>query len=185
MTKEDVVMSEIESGVKVPVSQFSVRHSVAADAEQLTHLYAQTQLYSDTLQLPFPTIARWQERLGDTSPSTFSFVACDGERIAGQITLRIEPNLRRRHVASFGMGVDASYHGQGVGSLLLKTITDLCDNWINVRRIELTVFVDNHAALALYQKFGFEIEGTSKCFAVRDGKFVDAHHMGRVVAGAV
>jgi len=175
-------MSESESGKS---SQFSVRHSLPSDAAQLNHLYAQTQLYSDTLQLPLPTLARWEERLADTSPSLFSYVACDGERIVGQITLRIEPNLRRRHVASFGMGVDASYHGQGVGSLLLQTITDLCDNWINVRRIELTVFVDNKAALALYQKFGFEIEGTSPCFAVRDGKFVDVHHMGRVTSGAI
>lgn len=175
-------MSEKES---CKASQFSIRHSVAGDAAQLNQLYAQTQLYSDTLQLPLPTIARWEERLGDTSPGTFSFVACDGDQIVGQITLRIEPNLRRRHVASFGMGVDANYHAQGVGSLLLKTITDLCDNWINVRRIELTVFVDNAAALALYQKFGFKIEGTSPCYAVRDGKFVDVHHMGRVTAGHV
>lgn len=166
-------------------STFTVRHSVAEDAAQLNQLYAQVPLYTDTLQLPFPTITRWQERLGNLAPGTFSLVACDEERIAGQITLIVEQSLRRRHVAHFGMGVDSHYQGQGVGSLLLEAITDLCDKWLNIRRIELTVYTDNAAAIGLYKKFGFEIEGTSPCYAVRDGKFVDAHHMGRVTAGAV
>lgn len=167
------------------MSEITVRHSEAADATQLHQLYAQTPLYTDTLQLPFSPSTTWEKRLSEVTPGTFSLVACDGEHIAGQITLQINPSLRRRHVATFGMGVDAHYHGRGVGSQLLTAITDLCDNWLNIRRIELTVFTDNTAALALYRKFGFEIEGTSPCFAVRDGQFVDAHHMGRVTAGAV
>jgi len=165
-------------------SKFTVRHAVIEDAAQITQLYAQAPLYTDTLQLPFPTVGRWKERLSQTLPGHFSLVACEGERIAGQITLMVEQSLRRRHVATFGMGVDTQYQGQGVGSLLLAAITDLCDNWLNIRRMELTVYADNKAALALYQKFGFEIEGTSPCFAVRDGKFVAANHMGRVTAGA-
>ena len=38
----------------------------------------------------------------------------------------------------------------------------MCDNWLRVDRIELTVFVDNAPAIKVYKKFGFEIEGTGK-----------------------
>ena len=47
-------------------------------------------------------------------------------------------------------------------------------------RLELTVYTDNAAALRLYRKFGFDIEGTHRGFALRDGVFVDAYAMARL-----
>ncbi len=70
-------------------------------------------------------------------------------------------------MATFGIGVDPRYHGKGVGSRLMQAMIDLCDNWAAIERIELTVFTDNPAAMALYRKFGFEIEGTSRAYAMR------------------
>jgi putative acetyltransferase len=40
--------------------------------------------------------------------------------------------------------------------------------------------VDNAAGIALYEKFGFEIEGTHRRFAFRDGEYVDAYSMARL-----
>ncbi len=45
------------------------------------------------------------------------------------------------------------------------------------------MFTDNPAAIALYRKFGFEIEGTSRAYAMRDGVLVDAYHMARLRSG--
>ena len=39
---------------------------------------------------------------------------------------------------------------------------------------------DNAVALALYRKFGFEIEGTLQNFAFRGGRFIDAYTMARL-----
>ncbi len=39
---------------------------------------------------------------------------------------------------------------------------DLADNWLNLSRVGLTVYVDNSAAVTLYKRFGFEIEGTHR-----------------------
>ena len=38
----------------------------------------------------------------------------------------------------------------------------------------------NAAGIALYEKFGLEIEGTHRCFAFREGEYVDAYSMVRV-----
>ncbi|HEX9390637.1 MAG TPA: GNAT family N-acetyltransferase [Usitatibacteraceae bacterium] len=42
------------------------------------------------------------------------------------------------------------------------------------------MYVDNVAAIALYKKFGFEIEGTLRMYAFRNGEYVDAHSMARL-----
>jgi len=51
---------------------------------------------------------------------------------------------------------------------------------LNLTRLDLRVYVDNEPAIALYNKFGFEIEGTHRLFAYRNGEYVDAHVMARL-----
>ena len=78
------------------------------------------------------------------------------------------------------MSVRDDWHGRGVGTALMAAAIDLADNWLNYRRLELTVYTDNAAALALYRKFGFAIEGTLKDYAFRGGVFIDAYTMARI-----
>ncbi|MNE93505.1 putative acetyltransferase YhhY [compost metagenome] len=63
---------------------------------------------------------------------------------------------------------------------MLATVLDLADNWMNVQRVELSVYADNDAAIGLYRKFGFETEGLFRQYAVRDGQLVDALSMARL-----
>ncbi len=62
----------------------------------------------------------------------------------------------------------------------MQALVDTADNWLDIKRLELTVYTDNAAALALYKKFGFETEGQLKAFGFRDGTYVDAYTMARV-----
>jgi putative acetyltransferase len=78
------------------------------------------------------------------------------------------------------MGVAAAWQGKGVGSRLMAAVLEVADNWMNLHRVELTVFADNEAALALYRKFGFENEGRLRDYAIRDGVLVDAISMARL-----
>ena len=87
---------------------------------------------------------------------------------------------RRRHAASIGMTVHDAWAGRGVGTAPMAAAVDLADNWLNLRRIELTVYVDNEPAIRLYRRFGFEVEGTAIGYSFRDGEFVDAHMMARL-----
>ncbi|MGO4745594.1 GNAT family N-acetyltransferase [Serratia quinivorans] len=161
------------------MSEIVVRHVETADAQALHQLYSQPQAYRDTLHLPLPSVELWHKRLANPEPGNHSLVACIDGQIVGQMGVILNQRVRRRHVATFGIGVDSRYHGKGVGSSLMKAMIDLCDNWAGIERIELTVFTDNQAAIALYRKFGFEIEGTSRAYAMRDGVLVDSYHMAR------
>jgi putative acetyltransferase len=61
----------------------------------------------------------------------------------------------------------------------MRTMIDMCDNWLRVDRIELTVFVDNEPAIAAI-KTRVRIEGTGKRYALRNGEYVDAYYMARM-----
>ena len=79
-----------------------------------------------------------------------------------------------------GVSVGAAAQRQGVGTALMQALCDYADRWMGVLRIELTVYVDNAAAIALYRKFGFETEGRHRGYALRDGRYVDALAMARL-----
>lgn len=160
-----------------------VRRAEPADAAAFRNTMAQPSAQKGTLQLPFPSVAEWQARLEDPPEGMYSLVACLGDAEGdpvGNLGLRVEANPRRRHVASLGMAVHDDFAGRGVGTALMRAALELCDQWLQVTRVELTVYVDNDAALALYRKFGFVIEGTQRAAAFRDGELVDLHVMARL-----
>jgi putative acetyltransferase len=104
----------------------------------------------------------------------------DGE-VVGSLGLHTYPNRpRRRHVGQIGMAVRDDWHGKGVGTALMEAAIDLADNWLNLARLELTVFVDNAPAIALYRKLGFTTEGTLANYVFRDGEYVDCFTMARL-----
>ena len=85
-----------------------------------------------------------------------------------------------RHAGHFGMALRYDWQGKGVGTTLLEGAQDLADNWLGLTRLDLRVYVDNGAAIALYRKFGFEVEGMHAQFALRGGEYVDAYVMARL-----
>ena len=160
----------------------SIRLMRSQDLPQICELYADQEAYANTLQLPYPAGDQWQSLL--TRPGHTSLVAVNGEEVLGHTGIDMLSRARRRHVATFGVAVKSSGRGKGVGSALIAAAVDVCDRWANIIRIELQVYTDNHAAIAIYKKHGFIIEGTGRQYAIRDGALVDAHYMVRLKHGA-
>lgn len=154
-----------------------IRGREPSDLEALTEIFNCPGVAAGTLQLPHTSVETRRQRWGQSSPGTHSLVAEIDGRVVGSIGLHVEPADRRRHAGGIGMGVHDDFQGRGVGTALMEAILDLAFNWIGLRRIELTVYTDNAPAVHLYQKFGFEIEGTARRYAFRHGTLVDAYHM--------
>lgn len=160
-----------------------IRHLEPADLPQVHALYAEPQAYADTLQLPYQPVSHWAAKL-DTAREGFTcLVAVRGDEVLGQLGLDAYRSPRRRHAATLGMGVKASARRSGVGSALLAAAIDTCERWMNVSRIEVEVYADNRAAIGLYEKHGFVVEGICRNYAFRDGRYVDVKVMARLEGG--
>ncbi|MFT5704292.1 MAG: putative acetyltransferase [Shewanella sp.] len=157
-----------------------IRHTEPSDFEGVQSLYTQPACYSGTLQLPYPSLSNWQARLANLDKNHYNLVALIDNQIVGQIGMMIMDSPRRKHVANMGMAVSHKQQNLGIGTQLLMAMIDLADNWLAIRRIELEVYTDNNAAIALYEKVGFVMEGTAKDYAFRDGQYVDAYLMARL-----
>ncbi len=163
------------------MQDIKIRHSEDSDIPCIKAIYEGPNAYSGTLQLPHPSLKKWESRLQTSREGFYSLVAVQGNEIIGQIGFDISPNPRRKHVGYIGMAVKDAHQGKGVGNKLLEAVIDLADNWLNLKRIELSVFTENNAAVHLYKKHGFTIEGESPAYAFRNGDYASVYHMGRVI----
>jgi putative acetyltransferase len=91
---------------------------------------------------------------------TLYVVEEDGNAIA---TYRLIPKTdRQQHTVYLGgFTIARDQQGKGIGSKVLAVIREQCAKNGKIR-IELTVDPDNAAAIALYKKMGFVVEGTLK-----------------------
>ena len=161
-----------------------VRRATPNDAAAYARIMGDPAVYPGLMQLPYTNEDLWRARLVEgTAPGKLD-LSLAAER-DGQIvgTSGLHPagvQVRRRHVAMIGISVAPEAQGQGVGSALMRAMCDYADRWMGVLRSELTVYTDNERAIALYRKFGFEMEGRLRGYAMRDGHFVDAYSMARI-----
>ncbi|EXU76791.1 GNAT family N-acetyltransferase [Erwinia mallotivora] len=162
------------------MSEIVIRHAAPEDASDLHRILSQPETYANTLQIPHPSLSLTHSRLAELQPGKQRLVACIDEVVVGDLALEVNSRARRRHTASFGICVDSNYRQRGVASALMQEMVSLCDNWLSVTRIELTVFADNQPAIRLYQRFGFESEGLARRHAMRDGQLVDTLYMARL-----
>ena len=72
---------------------------------------------------------------------------------------------------------------EDANSYLQMLLNSELDKWTrenNLTRLELTVVSSNIVAKHLYEKNGFEIEGTRKNAMIIDGKYVDEYYMAKL-----
>lgn len=165
------------------MSALTVRRMLPSDAAAMARMMAEPAVYGGLMQLPFPSEPMWATRLAtppvEGSAELRLVAERDGE-LVGSLGLHPAPAVRRQHVANLGISVAGSAHRTGVGLALMTAALDYADRWTPIRRIELTVFTDNAGAIALYRRCGFELEGTHRAFAMRDGRYADVLSMARL-----
>jgi putative acetyltransferase len=161
----------------------TVRRTSVQDAAALARIMGDPAVYPGLMQMPYTDEDTWRARLTENcAPGKIDLLLCAerDDKVVGSCGLHpVGPAVRRRHAWLLGISVLPEAQGLGVGSALMAAMCDYADRWVGALRLELTVYVDNDKASALYRKFGFVIEGTFKGYALRDGVYVDAYAMAR------
>lgn len=162
----------------------TVRRAQPDDAATYARIMGDPAVFPGLLQLPHPneqSLRTWLTESCAPGKNDLLLVAeVDGEA-AGTAGLHPSgPRLRRQHAWHLGISVLPAFQGRGVGSALMAAMCDYADRWAGALRLELSVFVDNERAIALYRRFGFETEGRMRAYALRDGVYVDTYAMARL-----
>lgn len=165
MSDRSYPTAAIEVGTRPPVRfadrdgrQIQIRRVTDTDAavEALTAMYAAFDPVDRAQGIP-PSepaqITAWLERI--ITPDAVNVIAWDGDRAVGHATL--VPDGDASELAIF---VLQSHQEAGIGTRLVSALLGAgCD--AGVERVWLSVERWNHAALALYEKVGFEVCDTA------------------------
>ncbi|RME44117.1 MAG: GNAT family N-acetyltransferase, partial [Caldilineae bacterium] len=124
-----------------------VRAFEMADWEGAAALFLLPKCQRGTLQLPYQSRDDLRRRFENPPDNMYRLVAVDADsgKVVGMLSLHCYKG-RRAHAGGIGMMVHDDYQHQGVGSQLMAAAIDLADNWLNLRRLELTVYTDNEPA---------------------------------------
>lgn len=124
-------------------------------------------------QLKAPPVKEMRKFVrGIIQAKDLQFVALDGDKVIGWCDIVRRRHEALRHSGLLAIGVVPEYRGRGIGTDLMKRA--IASAWRRrLTRIELTVRADNLAAVALYRRMGFKIEGTHRKAIRLDGKYFD------------
>jgi len=104
------------------------------------------------------------------------------DKIAGIVNITADQRKRVRHIGDLFIVIGKKYWNNGLGSLLLEEVVEWAQASGILRRLQLTVQTRNLAAVHLYQKHGFVIEGRQERGAyIEEGDFIDVYLMGRLI----
>ena len=161
----------------------TIRRATPNDAAAYARIMGDPAVFAGLMQLPYTDEDAWRARLIEScAPGKLDLPLAAELNGAVVGTAGLHPvgaSIRRRHVMMLGISVASHAQGQGVGSALMQAMCDYADRWVGTLRLELTVYTDNAPAIHLYRKFGFEVEGTHRGYALRDGAYADVHAMAR------
>jgi len=144
-------------------SKISYLHATTSYAKQIHDL--QTEIYAEQTWFvgnEAPSIAKIELRIRylDANQSLY-LIAKSPAKICGWLELHKLRFDKMKHVASFTLAVSKHCRQQGIASQLLSKAFDWsCKHEVN--KLSLNVRAQNQAAINLYEKLGFELEGREK-----------------------
>ena len=167
----------------------TVRPATEADASALVELrkklFTETQFmlwepaeFTQTAEDERKRIATQYSR-----PTSLLLLAEEGTEAVGLLSAVGGERNRLRHVAVLALGVTMSHWGQGIATAMLREAVA----WslgAGLKRLELTVHTSNIAAISVYLRCGFEVEGIRRSSLLVDGRYVDEYLMSLIHAHA-
>ncbi len=172
---------KLKNGIEI-----SIRSANAEDANATLNI-KRSSILEEIHQLVTPSEfkttleseTKWIEKHLD-NPYYVAIVAILNNEIVGLIDFSNGARERISHTGDFGMSVDASVRGLGIGTILLQSLINWGKGTNKIEKINLRVHSDNEIAIGLYKKMGFDIEGVQKKdLKYGPDKYVDTVLMGK------
>lgn len=110
------------------------------------------------------------------NPGAVAIIAVTDQRVIGLITASNDTR-GFLHTASLGITVAQGWRGQGIGSQLMQAVIDWARTNPLIHRLDLQVFNNNPGAIRLYERLGFQHEGSKKEAYYKHGEFLDLMQM--------
>ncbi len=160
----------------------SIRHLQKEDVTAVHEMMGQQSVIEGTMRLPYAPIEYAQNRLEQTEDAVRLVAVTEDEIVVGFLELLTFLKYpRHNHCAEINfVMVHEDWQNHGIGRQLMNTVIELAEQWMQISRLSLIVWADNHRAIHLYEEMGFEIEGTMVDYAFRNGRLINAHMMGRI-----
>ncbi len=155
-----------------------MRRAKPSDVPSLVLVFrsvARERVYLYTERVSKDQVGRMRKRVKDRG-SLVAVAEVDG-RIVGSLALERGPAEKSAHLRTLAILVIKGFRGMGAGSALMGYAVE----WARanrVKKITLGVFSSNPAAVRLYEKFGFEVEGRLRNQFLIQNEFVDELLMG-------
>jgi L-phenylalanine/L-methionine N-acetyltransferase len=152
------------------MANVSVRHAEPDDAQAIHRILCGPQATAGTLQLPLQSVEGVRTRFfSDTREGLYHLVACVDEEVVGHLGLE----TRRSSDLADGTCVRSGWPCATTGRVRASSRRDggrarPCRQLDQPRTTGADALADNAAGIALYEKFGFAIEGTHRLFAFRN-----------------
>ncbi len=172
-------MQVVKEGTAKDGTEFLIRTPEAADAESVWKYINRLSKEKTFVRFQGEEVPLDQEvefvgkRIHDIEEAkgVTLFLIIDGEvQGISDVTLG---DKTESHVGTFGLSVDASVRGKGLGETLMRTVLDEAAKLPGIRIFALKVKAPNEVARALYTKLGFKEYGRLPKGTMHQGVLVD------------
>jgi putative acetyltransferase len=166
-------------------NEVRIRPLRETDFRRLNEIRTSRGVFEYILSLDNETLLQTISYFTDEPFLKYTYIAekpFDGQDVvAGYIRLCIDREIRRRHKGKISVAVANEFQCIGIGGKLFDFIINLAENWLMLKKLELTVMVKNIKAINMYKSKGFEIEGTLKADTVVNGQYEDVCLMSKLL----
>jgi RimJ/RimL family protein N-acetyltransferase len=139
-------------------------------------------LSQETLMWSMPPYNRQRiERWTSNLENSISLIALDNGRIVGHLQISKGPSPRFSEMGDLFIYLHQTHQNVGLGAALMREGIRIARQQ-HMHRVELTVVADNHRAIKLYEKSGFQREGLKReNYLGEDGRYHDEIIMGIIL----
>jgi putative acetyltransferase len=160
-------------------AKFLFRPEKTSDLEMLWTMFS--TLSERTVSFLIPPLTRkriegWISNINYSEILPIMALPQGKEQIIASATLHFNSMEALQHKGCLAITVHDDYQNIGIGTALLQYLIEIAKSR-GLKKVWLTVNVDNERALNLYRKLGFMVEGTLRKETCYEGRYTDEFHM--------